>query len=587
MADDDLLQHVAERLRARERGQLRAADPKTVYEWAKEFRRIDGQTFTLENFKPLQALYEDDWDRIVVMKPAQRGVSEYAICLTCYALEYGALRWSRGRKTGLNVGIVFPAKGDLIDFSKERLSNLKDETSHLARMFGGEEFDALGFKKVGNSFLYLRGGYSKAGLRSFPCDLLILDEYDELSRPAVALARRRLNAPTSMKREVMISTPSIPGRGISAEYLASDQRVYQTRCGACSTWNNYDFFRDVRVGGAPWDDWQKWSQARVATLEPTIHCPNCSLPQSKNDLIKVGRWVTMQPNAKRTHGYHIPWWPFVNPTLEQLVLSAVDPEPSEVEEFYHSDLGLPHGAGDGGITDDMLAQCSATLPQGLPDGPWRDTTMGVDIGSKLHYRISSLGPDNAIYVRDMGTTNNWEELDGLMNRFHVRQAVVDAEPEWHASQEFCDKWQGRAVRSFYATGVAALKGTLFHQKTDTNDLQVNRVMALDTIYQMVYAAREKWPSKIALNPEVIAQMVSSARIKLTDEKTGQSSYDWVHAGPDHFMHASAYDCIARKMLPVFKNQMPAVGGVRPTITETAVASRPRQLEGPSRFTVIR
>src|SRR6185437_6497380 len=212
------------------------------------------------------------------------------------------------------------------------------------QMFGSDDFDALGFKRIGNSYLYLRGGYSKAGLRSFPCDLMILDEYDELSRPAVALARRRLNAPTSLKREVMISTPSIPGRGISAEYLQSDQRVYQTKCGSCSVWNSYDFFRDVRVDGAPWDDWQKWSQPHVAKLEPTIHCPTCHAAQSQDDLLRVGRWVTLNPDVRHTHGYHIPWWPFVNPSLQSLVLSAVDPEPSEVEEFYHSDLGLPHGA---------------------------------------------------------------------------------------------------------------------------------------------------------------------------------------------------------------------------------------------------
>src|SRR5713226_4600857 len=101
-------------------------------------------------------------------------------------------------------------------------------------MFGGQEFDALGFKQVGDSFLYLRGGYSEAGLRSFPCDVLILDEYDQLDASAVSLARRRLNA-SLVRREIRISTPTIPGRGISAAYADSDQRIYQTKCSSCAT----------------------------------------------------------------------------------------------------------------------------------------------------------------------------------------------------------------------------------------------------------------------------------------------------------------------------------------------------------------
>src|SRR6516164_1374882 len=103
----------------RARGQV-GKMPASVFEWAKQYRRIDNRAFSLANFKPLQALYEDDCDRIVIMKPAQRGVSEFAICLTCYALEFGAAKWTNNARAGLNVGIIFPAKGDLIDFSKER-----------------------------------------------------------------------------------------------------------------------------------------------------------------------------------------------------------------------------------------------------------------------------------------------------------------------------------------------------------------------------------------------------------------------------------------------------------------------------------
>lgn len=585
---DPLLVQMAERYRQRASSGEIDISPQSVSEWAHRYRVIDGRPFSLERFRPLQALYEDDHDRIAIMKPAQRGVSEYAVSLICYALEYGARRWvPDGSKAGLNVAMVFPAKADLIDFSKERLSDLKDESTHLASMFGSDEFDALGFKKIGDSYLYLRGGYSKAGLRSFPADVLILDEFDELATDAIALARRRMNA-SLVKREVMISTPSIPGRGISAAYLASDQRVYQTQCPHCKEWTSFDFFRDVRVDDRPYDEWQKWSQVHVESCLTTMHCPVCNEVMEDDARCAIGRWVALQPEVTRTHGYHIPWWPFIFISLAGLAYSAVSPEISEVTQFYHSDLGLPHGLGDGGITAEMLAQLSAGLPNGLPDGPWRDTVMGVDVGSKLHYSVSSIGPGNSEYVRDMGTANTWDEIDHLMLRYQVRQCVVDGEPEWHSSQDFVKRWPGRSVRAYYPTGVSALKGVLYNQKANLTDVQVNRVMALDTVYNTVLHAQELWPRSLTGDEDIIAHMTSSARVKITDEKTGQQTYDWIHIGPDHWGHASAYRMVARRMLPALKNQIPAVGGTRTALVEQAVSgARMIRETGPSRFSVIR
>lgn len=587
LAQDPLLVNIGERLRMRAGTSGTLKPPDTVHDWARRYRKIDGRPFSLDRFKPLQALYEDDHNRIVVMKPAQRGVSEWAICFTCYALEYGAQRWvPDGSKAGLNVGIVFPAKADLNDFSKERLSDLKDESSHLSSMFGTDGFDALGFKKVGDSFLYLRGGYSKAGLRSFPADVMIFDEFDELDASAIALGRRRLNA-SLVKREIDISTPSIPGRGISAAYLSSDQRVYQSKCMRCKAWNTYDFFRDVYADGEPYEEWSKWSQPHVERTTVTLNCPACGISQSDEARCAMGRWVALAPEITRTHGYHIPWWPFVFIDLAGLAFSAVSAEGAEVEEFFHSDLGLPHGAGEGGITPEMLLQLSVTLPDGLPKGPWHDTTMGCDVGSRLHYSVTSVGPDGNTYLRAMDSVMTWSELDNLMLRYQVRMAVIDGEPETHSTLDFLARWPGRSMRSFYPTGVAALRGVLFHQKPNTPDLQVNRAMAMDAVLSTIAGAREYWPREFTSNPEIVSQMTSSTRIKITDENTGQQRYDWIHVGPDHYWHAYLYNLVARRTLPVYKNQLPAVGGSRVVIGDPAVAMRQMHEAGPNRWTVIR
>jgi hypothetical protein len=99
--------------------------PSALLEWAERYRRIDGQSFSLDRFAPLRAIYADEHPRIVVTKPSQRGVSEWAINYAIFALDRGAEVWASGQKTGLNVGYLFPTQAALSAFSKERISGLK------------------------------------------------------------------------------------------------------------------------------------------------------------------------------------------------------------------------------------------------------------------------------------------------------------------------------------------------------------------------------------------------------------------------------------------------------------------------------
>jgi hypothetical protein len=75
----------------------------------------------------------------------------------------------------------------------------------------GDAFNAATFKQVGSSYLYLRGGWNARALKTFPADVIILDEYDEMDPKAPALARRRMNA-SLVRRELDISHADHPRR---------------------------------------------------------------------------------------------------------------------------------------------------------------------------------------------------------------------------------------------------------------------------------------------------------------------------------------------------------------------------------------
>lgn len=526
----------------RRRQRERDANPPALLDWAKAHRRIDDQEFSLDRHRPLEQIYTDDHPSKVVIKPAQKGLSEWAINLACWTLDCGARFWNTG-KDGLNVGYLFPTQAALHDFAKERFSGLRVESDYMARLF--TDYDDVGFKQARQSFLYLRGAWSANPLKSFPADLLIFDEYDQMDPGAIALATKRLNA-SPLKRQVKISTPTIPGRGIHAAYVASDQQVWEVYCQGCKAWNELDFFRDVRAGGEEWEDWRYWDAERLRIVELTVACPGC---KATLDRFGEGRWTPRRPEVTGVRGYQIPALAFPMVSLLELALGAIKDEPSEIAEFYRSDLGVPFEASGSRITEAMLATLSHDLANGrLPEVQWRDTTMGIDVGSRHHYRISSVGPNGLRYVRRMGAVREWGALDLLLEQFKVRRCVIDALPELHACEAWASKHRGIVVRAYYPNA-ANLKGQMFQPEPEKIEdiVNINRTMAMDAVFANVAGAKERWPRSIHDDPEVIAHMRAPVRVTSVDDR-GQERASWEHTAPDHLFHASVYDLIAGQSL---------------------------------------
>lgn len=535
--------------------------PDTVYDWSIRHRRIEGLPFSLEKFLPLKALYAEDHQHIVVIKPAQRGVSEYAINFTSFALEHGARIWAAGQKDGVNVAYIFPTIETLGDFSKERISGLEEETVHLARLFGEhDDYNAVRFKQVGRSYLYLRGGWSPRALKSFPADILILDEYDEMDPKAVALARRRMNA-SVIHRELDISTPTIPGFGIHEMYGRSDQRVYRQRH-RCGEWVGFDFFQNVVVNGHPWQSgeggWRFLATEEILTATVELLCPSCGGVVTEEERMVLGEWTANAPTVKAVRGYHIPWWPFPIVDLMRFAIAAVSRDPTEVEQFNQQDLGSAYSAAGAKLTPEDLLKCSIGLENGrLPaDVTYNKVTMGVDVGSRLHYRIS--GQHNGeTYVLAMGAVREFVEIHELMDRYGIRLCVIDAMPEQHSVSAFVAAFPGRVIAAGYPSNVQALKAQLIAPNKenkpnidlimDNKRVQVNRTMAMDRVSARIKAGEEYWPLAIAQASEVVANMCSPVRIQ-TFDKTGQPTADWVHTTPDHYFHSSVYDLIARELV---------------------------------------
>lgn len=527
--------------------------------WAEAHRRIDDQPFSLDydpapngdsahpkGYEPLRAIYEDDHPDIVVMKPAQVGVSEWAITRAMHALDVGAKYWGTNND-GLNVGYLFPTQEALYDFSKERISALNEESPHLANFF--RDYDDVGFKKAGRSYFYIRGAWSTKALKSFKADLLILDELDEMLPRAVALAIKRLRH-SQVKRKLRLSTPTLPDYGIHAAYLKSDQCEWEVHCSRCDEYRTLDFFRDVKVNGRDYDEWRDWTEEQIHRGRETVACPSCRQPLADADRFGPGRWVARRPEITHLRGYHVPALSFPSVSLKDLCIAAISADPEQVIEFYRSDLGLPYEPKGSRITETMLDKLSHDLVGGrLPRIVWRNVTMGVDVGARFHYRISGEGPDKRRYVLAMGSVKTWAELDDLMSNYKVRHCVVDKDPELHATEAWASKHKGRVTRAYYPRS-NDVKGRLFFPEADKLEglVQINRTMAMDTVYNLVATGGEVWPAEVHNDAEVRAHMTAPVRVVKEDDN-GQPQASWIHTKPDHLFHASVYDLIAAKTLP--------------------------------------
>lgn len=547
--------------------------PPSPLEFAFLYRRIDDQPLTLDNYQPLVALYEDEHQRKVVRKPSQKGLSEWAITIACFVLAFGARYYGLKHKAGLNVGYVFSTKEAVTFFSKERFSGLRAETAFLANLF--THYDAVTFKQAGKSYLYVAGGQSVAGMKSFAADLLILDEYEEIAKSIVSLAQKRLNN-SALAHEIKLSTPGLPGVGIDAEYLASDQKVWEVLCPACGEYNELDFFRDVRADGEVRQVWETWDKERLWKARMHVACPNCKVPV---DTFGPGRWTKRRPEVESVSGYYVPPLSVGKVDLNRLAVTSISADPSELTEFYRSDLGLPYSPKGSRVTESMLKMLSAELPQSrLPAARWRDVTMGVDVGAKYNYRISASGPDSKRYVIAMGVVSSWAELDRLMSDYGVRRCVIDALPELNGCKDWALRHKGKVFRAFYPS-TDALKTRMFRlagehkeeraREADANEadkqeaytVQINRTMAMDAVFSIVSKQEEHWPAAIHNDPEVEKQMCAPVRV-LVKDKDGQEHARWEHTTPDHYFHACVYDLVAFKSLPRsnFVGVLPYTGG---------------------------
>lgn len=473
------------------------------------------------------------------MKGAQMAWTEWGLNESFYVIDI----------LGQSVLYVLPAtRPDAMDFSSARFDVALELSDHLSTLFS--DTSNTGLKRAGAACLYVRGSRSKSQLKSIPVDMVIFDEYDEMVQANIPLARERMSG-RMIKREIDISTPTIPGYGIAAVFADSDQQEFMHRCPHCSKITCLRYPECLVITAEDVTD--------PAIMNSYLICAECKhqlCHETKPEWLSYpdkSMWVP-QRNQANIEGYHVSQMYSITIHPSEIAikhLRGLD-DPIEAQELHNHKLGLPYKPEGASVLESELIKARRAYEMyHRADKEWV-VTMGVDIGKKIHveidqwfrdpeYKFDVNDPNMSLYpkILRVAELDDFEELDALWALFKPNFTCIDANPDHRKAWEFAVRHYG-LVRLVYYTR-SATRRALTQSPDEEHSISVNRTSWMDLA--LLRYRREKIRIPMNLPRKYSEHLQSPARIMKRDAD-GNPIATWLSGSPDHWAHARTYAEIA-------------------------------------------
>ena len=416
-------------------------------QWAENYR-VMGKPFPGEwaflHHPWLRAMHDASTTFVWGQKAAQMGYTETVLNKVFFEIDVN----------GVSCLYVLPAKTpDASDFSAARFDPAVELSPYLQRLF--TETKNVGHKRAGSANLYIRGSRSRAGLKSVPAGLIVLDELEEMTQEHIPLVFERTSGQI-IWQVWGISTPSIDNAGINKYFNESTQEHFFFPCPHCARAIELKYPESIIIIE---DDYRA----------SHLICTECKKSLSHEDKIHYlqgGYWI---PQAEGTNidarGFYINQMYSMTVHPAMLAKSYINglANAADEQEFYNSKLGLPHIVDGARVTDPEIDQCIKEYKNGAPI-THKMRTMGVDVGKWLHYEIgewsfpanqrtNDLNIEAHVRLLKIGKVQNFEELDLLMSQYQINYCVIDAQPERRKSFEFAQRFFGYVKICFYGPGI--------------------------------------------------------------------------------------------------------------------------------------
>lgn len=458
------------------------------------------------------------------MKATQGGYTEQQVIETLWGLRYGY--YSRG------VLYLFPTTDDVREFSKARFGPLIAANPTAIGRFV-QDTDTTSLKKVGDSFLYLRGAMlsthleadakESSKLRSISVDKVVFDELDLMDPDVIGKAQGRMGD-SDVREEVYISNPTLPDFGIAAVFGQSDQRHWFRKCG-CGEWTcaELEFPNCVK---------------RNEDGTGCIGCKKCGKPVG----LRPGEWVPSE-REKSSYMWGYRWSQLSSPSNDpwEILQQYNDPPDGNLADVVRLRLGRPFVSAEDKLTAAQVLSCCGPNPQlDAHKGP---CAMGMDIRRHKNIVIGMRSGRESYKILRVARVESWDEAMRMAIRFNVRSCVIDIRPYEDSAREFQRTAKFKTWLCEYSESTPV--GTMYSDKTGI--VKVNRTEIMDATHRLV--ASERMLELPAAGPEVkrfALECAAVAKVQEINRRTKTSIFRYRKLGnePDDYRHALNYFWLA-------------------------------------------
>lgn len=538
--------------------------------WICENTKLKGLPYSFKDHEYQMAPVDDPARILVMEKSAQLGFTEcFFRWMICFLVKH----------QGSQSIFTQPTDRDMSNFAKSRADVIMEECPVVKRL-GTGGVDSVALKRIGSSFLNLRGTFGARAAISVPSDA---NNYDEVnfSNPRVLNQYKSRLQHSQYKIERYISTPTIPNYGVSELYNRSDKKRLLLRCSRCGHWQKLDWplsigYRRLADGVLIPHDPEVFELyvEKEYEYDPFVRCAKCGREVDRSWGYR--EWVPESPERNRDpdsgiSGYHIS-------QLDTTFIKAIEVVRAsdkrldgykKVEDFHNFALGEPYEGGDSVRITDACKETS-TLTLAMPneaDG----TFYGIDLGNQCHVVVikdfwlpTKTGPTPVIIAAFRINKDVLEErMPEGIRRYGSLYAVSDAQPYTITVEKIAKSMPMRASICFFG-GKKTYSCT-----ADFVQVTANRTNLLDEVTDAVPNGQLLVASGIPDYEMIWQHFKRLVKVKVEDED-GTEFYEYQKVGDDHYGYAAGYAMLARKIWTEQRPQAGEAGGM-PSICGTTVS----------------
>ena len=482
-----------------------------------------------------------------VKKCAQVGLSELSIR---ESLSFCAMHDYR------KLAYVLPTSKFSSEFSSTRFDPAIESCDYIKGVLS-KDVDNTGVKKVGTSFLLMRGTSGTTSAISIDLDAIVTDEIDFCNQDVLGSFASRLQH-SDLKITSDFSTPTVPDYGISALYDISSQGRYMVRHSKCGKYVAPDFYNDIIIPGfdEPITDFRREDRFHPGVKSAYLNCPHCHRAIAWSDFVDADRrtWVHKFKDRPKV-GYQVMPWDVPKYNQLEEVLFSID------KYKLHSDwvnfrLGLDHSSAENSFLKEVIerntASIGATLANIVSKG-YKRVFIGADLG-KTSWIVIGVPTQaglrvvcaESVKVAELPEQNLGKYLVGLMRLLAGVRSIVDAAPNYETALYMTANLYDKQAYGAYYGGAKTNIIDIYNFNDKEGIVTMDRDASLDDLAKAVNSGAITFcePTEFLIDKDgntesvLVKHLCATKKVKVLTSKGKIST--WTNTGPDHYCHALNY-----------------------------------------------